>query len=146
MNKSIIFLSAAALIITTGIASADMTFNTKSPMYNTTFGTGIGTFSATHNVGAGIDSAQAVQATADEWAGRDKESKVTIKDSYPSESRFVPASNLGGGEGYSYEKGSDGYIYGYAEGGEQGVNEQKTMYTDGIGRLHFFGRGSRSKN
>ena len=146
MKRSAIFLTVAAFIITTGIASADMTFRTNSPMYHPMFGTGIGSFSATHNVGAGVESAAAVQATSDEWEGKGKKSTVTVKENEPVGDKIVPASSLGGGDDYSYEKGNDGYIYGYATGGEQGVNETKTIYTDGIGRIHFFGKKNRIKD
>ena len=146
MKRSIIFLTAVAFIVTTGIASADMTFRTNSPMYHPMFGTGVGSFSATHNVGAGVESAAAIQETANEWEGKGKESTVTVKESETYGDKVVPASSLGGGEDYSYEKGNDGYIYGYAAGGEQGVNQTKTIYTDGIGRVHFFGKGSKTRN
>ena len=33
----------------------------------------------------------------------------------------------------------------YATDGESGVNESKTLYTDGLGRLHFFGKDSKVK-
>ena len=145
MKKNIICLGIAAFILTAASASAETIFTTKSPMYNTVFGTGIGGYNAIHNVGAGVESAQAVQATSEEWSNKEEDKSVTIKES-ATEPNFVPTStNLGSGEGYSYEKGKDGYIYGYAEGGEQGVNQTKTIYTDGIGRLHFFGKGSRFK-
>jgi len=146
MKKGIITLGIALFVLSAGTVSAEMNFSTKSPMYNTTFGTGIGGFSATHNVGTGLESAQAVQATAEEWEGKAKESNVTIKTPETKDNYVNTSANLGGGEDYAYEKGSDGYVYGYAEGGEQGVNQTKTMYKDGIGRIHFFGKETRTRD
>ena len=145
MKKGIITLSVALFVLSAGTVSAEMNFSTKSPMYNTVFGTGIGAFSTNHNVGTGLESAQAVQATADEWEGKTKESSVKIKTPQGEDNYVNTSANLGGGDDYAYEKGQDGYVYGYAEGGEQGVNQTKTMYTDGIGRLHFFGKGNKYK-
>ena len=148
MKKGIITLGLAAFILSTGMASADMAFRTHSEAYHPMFGTGIGGgFGANHNVGSGVDSAAAIQETAKEWSGNDKDADVVIKDNSKTRSEFVPTStNLGDGEGYAYEKGKDGYIYGYATGGEQGVNGTKTIYTDGIGRIHFFGKKNRIKD
>ena len=148
MKKGIITLGLAAFILSTGMASADMAFRTHSEAYHPMFGTGVdGGFGASHNVGSGIDSAAAIQETVNEWSNSDKETDVVIKNNSKTKSEFVPTStNLGNGEGYSYEKGNDGYIYGYATGGKQGVNDTKTIYTDGIGRIHFFGKKNRINN
>lgn len=132
MNKSIILLIIAAFLVSTGATFADLSINA--------FGTGA--YGLNHNVGDGAAETRVINATAKSWSdeGKPKPAEIVIKD---TESQIVPASSLGGGENYMYEKGSDGYVYGYAEGGQQGVNETKTMYTDGIGRLHFFGKGSK---
>lgn len=144
MKKSIITLGIAAFVLSTGIASADMAFRTHSDAYHPMFGTGIGGgFGGIHNVDTGVVNAAAVQETAKEWSKNDNntESDVVIKTESKKVPEFVPTStNLGEGEGFAYEKGKDGYVYGYATGGKQGVNDTKTMYTDGIGRIHFFGK------
>ena len=147
MKKSVVFLSIAAFILTTGIASADMAFRTQTHAYHPMFGTGYG-FNANHNDGAGVQDAAIIQETADEWANEEKAPNVTIKKEPKKESKFVPTTTtVGDGEGYAYQQGEDGYVYGYATGGEQqGVNETKTIYTDGIGRIHFFGKKNRTSN
>lgn len=46
---------------------------------------------------------------------------------------------------FSYEKGKMDASSFYGQGGTNipaGVNESKTMYTDNLGRLHFFGKGN----
>lgn len=148
MKKSIITLGIAAFVLSTGIASADMAFKTHSDAYHPMFGTGIGGgFGGIHNIDTGVVSAAAVQETAKEWSSSDKEADVVIKDNSKPKSEFVPTKTVtGDGEGYAYEKGNDGYIYGYATGGKQGVNGTKTIYTDGIGRIHFFGKKNRIKD
>lgn len=146
MKKGIIALGIAAFVLSTGIASADMAFRTHSEAYHPMFGTGVGGgFNASHNAGAGVVDAAAIQATADEWAKKGEAAPdVTIKNNMKKESGFVPTKTiLSDGEGYAYEKGNDGYVYGYATGGEKGVNDTKSIYTDGIGRVHFFGKGSK---
>lgn len=62
-----------------------------------------------------------------------------------NESNYVPASSYK--SNYSYKKGDIDAtgIYGYGELPVSGVNESKTIYTDDMGRLHFFGKGSEIK-
>lgn len=47
---------------------------------------------------------------------------------------------------FTYEKGKMDATNFYGQGGTnipaQGVNDSKTIYTDDLGRLHFFGKGN----
>lgn len=105
-------------------------------------------FTRNHDVGTGEIGAQVVNKTENEWAKSAKDSPILIKNTTNDGKNYEETSLVQTSQynGYAYEKGDDGFVYGYAEGGEQGVNETKTMYTDGIGRLHFFGKANRSRN
>ena len=150
MKKSLIFAVAALFVLTTSTAMADFNYHTQSPLYTNQLGSdsflGVGGYSRNHDNGTGETSAKAVNKTAKDWAKEDKaEEDVVIKKSEPDSVRkFVPTSSSE--NGYAYEQDDAGFIYGYAEGGQQGVNETKTIYTDGVGRLHFFGKGSMKRN
>ena len=149
MKKSLILTAAALFVLTTGTAMADFNYHTQSPLYTNQLGSdsflGVGGYSRNHDNGTGEMNAAAVEKTAKKWAHEDKTEQDVIikKPELNAESRFVPVSSE---NGYAYEQDDVGFINGYADGGQQGVNETKTIYTDGVGRLHFFGKGSMKRN
>ena len=64
------------------------------------------------------------------------ESDIKIKET--SEENVTPVSNTQ----YSFERGTVETSKNYIDTPSSGVNASKTIYTDDLGRLHFFGKGN----
>lgn len=70
-----------------------------------------------------------------------KEAKRSAKKTYTETEKNI--SNV---VGNPYAKPTDkDYDYNPYVGADSGVNETKTIYTDDLGRIHFFGKNSRVK-
>lgn len=88
---------------------------------------------------------QSAQASAinDAVTELSKDTEMDIMDVI-NEKQVVPAGSHK--STYTYEKGKMDASSFYGQGGTNipasGVNESKTIYTDGLGRLHFFGKGN----
>lgn len=149
-----------ALIISTGIVMAETTIQQiQSPIYTDDIGRshflGRGGYSSVRHIEMGEAQAAAVNEVANEMKRTEKEIKTDInnarkvsdtditdvikertdipvssktKVNFSSEDRKMdPSASFGNGATYLPSSG---------------VNESKTIYTDDLGRLHFFGKGN----
>jgi hypothetical protein len=73
-----------------------------------------------------------------DYTGIRNNTQARVGSSSTDES-VVPASSYK--PVYSYDSYSDD-LYGF----QSGVNESKTIYTDDLGRLHFFGKANQFKD
>jgi len=126
----------SALVIAAGAANA-------YPQ-NTLFGTGYG-FAGYNNFGDGVNESHAINAKKqfvetttteanDEFAEGIKKVSDVARD-------HDEAPNAGYKTTYTYIE-KDMSDYNPYTGADSGVNDSKSIYTDGLGRLHFFGKGS----
>lgn len=156
MSKRYLVLLAALMAITTGIASADTTIRQiQSPIYTDDIGRshflGKGGYSSVRHMDMGAAYSSAVNEVANEAAKTTKKVEENIstpdiditnaikeKNELPVSSRTKATFSTGDrqmdpsasfGQGATYLPSS-------------GVNKSKTMYTDDLGRLHFFGKGN----
>ena len=128
----------SAFIFTAGIAQA-------YPQ-NTLFGTGYG-FAGYNNFSNGATSSSAVNKpkkqyvetteTVDENSYKNSEKNISNLSSRDHDE----APNAGYKTTYTYIE-KDMSDYNPYTGADSGVNDSKSIYTDDLGRLHFFGKGS----
>ena len=130
-KKLFISLSVlSALAITTGISYA----NTQSPIYTDQIGRehflGRGGYSGVRHLQNEQAYSDAVNAVPDrtEYESQ-KESEI---DSEKNVSNVIKSENAGSSD--------KSYDYNPYTGADSGVNQTKSIYTDGLGRLHFFGK------
>ena len=156
MSKKYLVLLAVATIISTGVAFAETTVQQiQSPIYTDDIGRshflGRGGYSSVRHIDMGAAQADAINEVSKDMQKVQKEVKETVnevetditnvikeranvpvssktKASFSAEDRKMDAS-ASFGRGATYLPSS-------------GVNESKTIYTDDLGRLHFFGKGN----
>ncbi len=156
MSKKYLVLLAVATIISTGVAFAETTIQQiQSPIYTDDIGRshflGRGGYSSVRHIDMGAAQADAINEVSKDMQKVQKEVKETVnevetditnvikeranvpvssktKASFSAEDRKMDAS-ASFGRGATYLPSS-------------GVNESKTIYTDDLGRLHFFGKGN----
>ena len=113
---------------------------------NTLFGTGYG-FAGYNNFSNGAAAANAIDAPKKQFV----EEKVTAPSeeesfyknvSDISRDHYDEAPNAGYKTKYTYIE-KDMSDYNPYTGADSGVNDTKSIYTDDLGRLHFFGKGSK---
>jgi len=144
-KKYLTIISIAALfLITAGCANA-------YPQ-NTLFGTGYG-FAGYNNFSNGAAEADAinkpkqmfVETQTEQTAEEVKTENTSVEKNVSTISgKYDEAPNAGYKTKYTYIE-KDMSDYNPYTGTGSGVNESKSIYTDGLGRLHFFGKGSRIK-
>lgn len=124
----------AAFVISAGIAEA-------YPQ-NTLFGTGYG-FAGYNNYSNGATEASAVNKPKESFVETTDttEFKDGIKNVSDVARDHDEAPNAGYKTTYTYIE-KDMTDYNPYTGADSGVNDSKSIYTDGLGRLHFFGKGS----
>lgn len=125
----------SALVITTGLAEA-------YPQ-NTLFGTGYG-FAGYNNFSNGAQEADAINEPQKLFV--ETSSTETTEDGYYKpvsdvSTTYDEAPNAGYKTKYTYIE-KDMTDYNPYTGADSGVNDSKSIYTDDLGRLHFFGKGS----
>ena len=130
----------SAFVLTAGIAQA-------YPQ-NTLFGTGYG-FAGYNNFSNGAAEASAVNKPKEQFVEtsetKDTETVSNEKKISDVSSRdHDEAPNAGYKTTYTYIE-KDMSDYNPYTGADSGVNDSKSIYTDDLGRLHFFGKGSRVK-
>lgn len=131
---------ASAFVITAGMAEA-------YPQ-NTLFGTGYG-FAGYNNFSNGAAETSAVNKTMKKFIESEKADNEASNNGEKPVSgisgHYDEAPNAGYKTNYRYiDKGSDDYNP--YTGADSGVNDTKSIYTDDLGRIHFFGKGSLFKN
>lgn len=144
----------ATFLLTTGISVADV----QSPIYTDDVGRshflGRGGYSTTRQVQMDATQADIVNQTVNELSKNNETSVINnptekkITDVI-KEKDVVPASSRSKMTITPEQRRMDAsapYGYGMTDIRPAGVNESKTIYTDDIGRLHFFGRANQFKD
>lgn len=139
---------AALFVITAGCANAYT--------QNTLFGTGYG-FAGYNNFSNGAAVTDAInkpkklfvetktEKTVEETTEEIKKTTDSAEKNVSSISgKYDEAPNAGYKTKYTYIE-KDMSDYNPYTGTGSGVNDSKSIYTDGLGRLHFFGKGSKIK-
>lgn len=119
---------------------------------NQLFGTGYG-FAGYNNFSNGAAESQVINTPQKQFVettsydANDSAYKDDIKKVSDVSRDHDEAPNAGYKTTYKYIE-KDQSDYNPYTGADSGVNETKSIYTDGLGRLHFFGKGShfRTKN
>lgn len=150
----------AVLFVSTGVAMAETTIQQiQSPIYTDDIGRshflGRGGYSSVRHIEMGEAQASAVNEVANENKRVDKEVMTSINNSQKSldtditsvikERSDVPVSAKSKAKFTAEDRQMDpsaSFGQGSTYLPTSGVNESKTIYTDDIGRLHFFGKGN----
>lgn len=135
MNKYL-FTVAIVAALAAGLSAAN-----AYPQSN--FGTGYG---FQHNPSNGAAAARAINTPAKQFV---ETADTEEEDNYTRRERKVSnvvrdhdeAPNAGYKTTYTYIE-KDQSDYNPYTGADAGVNDTKSIYTDDLGRLHFFGKGS----
>ncbi len=113
---------------------------------NTLFGTGYG-FAGYNNYSNGAASSSAINAPVKQFK-ETVESSKSEKHNYEFEKKVSnvardhdEAPNAGYKTNYTYIE-KDMSDFNPYTGADSGVNDSKSIYTDDLGRIHFFGKGS----
>ncbi len=151
---------AMALIISTGIVMAETTIQQiQSPIYTDDIGRshflGRGGYSSVRHLEMGEAQAAAVNEVANTSKKVEKEIKTDINNACETndtditnvikERTDVPVSSKTKVNFTSENRKMDpsaSFGQGATYIPSSGVNESKTIYTDDLGRLHFFGKGN----
>lgn len=132
----------AAFVLSTGLALAD---EVQSPIYKDDIGRshflGRGGYSSVRKLDMQEAQAGIINEAVNEFSNQEN-TEPNITDVI-KEKPVVPAASHK--STYSYEKGAMDASNFYGIGGTNipaGVNDSKTIYTDDLGRLHFFGKAN----
>lgn len=111
---------------------------------NTLFGTGYG-FAGYNNYSNGAAASSAINAPAKQFKETTEpaESNSEFERKVSNVARdHDEAPNAGYKTTYTYIE-KDMSDYNPYTGADSGVNDSKSIYTDDLGRIHFFGKGSK---
>ena len=160
MNKNLMVLGLVAIL-----ASVSSAFATDSTIYTDNLGRmhfmGKGGYSGVRHLQMGEMQAGAINDAVEQHSTKKEEIKEAVEEkvtkeiektetditSVIKEKPVVPAAAHK--STFSYQKGGmdPSNPYGFAGTNiPAGVNESKTIYTDGLGRLHFFGKANQIKD
>lgn len=139
-----------ALLISTGIVMAETTIQQiQSPIYTDDIGRshflGRGGYSSVRHIEMGEAQAAAVNEVANTTKKIEKQNVDTDITSVIKERTDVPVSSKTKVNFTSEDRKMDpsaSFGQGATYLPTSGVNESKTIYTDDLGRLHFFGKGN----
>lgn len=136
-NKFLLTLSLTSVfILTTGIVNA---------YPQTMFGTGYG-FSNTTNINNGAVYSRAINQAAQDFSDKSTTSVDYTNDGEKNVSTIIGNPDEAANAGYktkTFWTKNDGKDYNPYTGASSGVNESQSIYTDDLGRIHFFGKDSR---
>ena len=156
MSKRYLVLLAVATIISTGVATANTTIQQiQSPIYTDDIGRshflGRGGYSSVRHIDMGAAQADAINEVSRDMQKVQKEVKETMSEvetditKVIKERENVPVSSKTKASFTAEDRKMDASAS-FGNGAtflpSSGVNESKTIYTDDIGRLHFFGKGN----
>lgn len=156
MSKKYILLFGLALFVSTSIAMAESTIQQiQSPIYTDDIGRshflGKGGYSSVRHIDMGAAQADAINEVSRDMQRIEKETKNTIQNTETDitnvikERTNVPVSSKTKASFTTEERKMDpsaSFGKGATYLPSSGVNESKTIYTDELGRLHFFGKGN----
>lgn len=156
MSKRYLVLLAVATIISTGVATANTTIQQiQSPIYTDDIGRshflGRGGYSSVRHIDMGAAQADAINEVSKDMQRVQKEVKETMSEvetditKVIKERENVPVSSKTKASFTAEDRKMDASAS-FGNGAtflpSSGVNESKTIYTDDLGRLHFFGKGN----
>lgn len=138
------------LIISTGIVMAETTIQQiQSPIYTDDIGRshflGRGGYSSVRHLEMGEAQAAAVNEVANTTKKTEKQNVDTDITNVIKERTDIPVSSKTKVNFTSEDRKMDpsaSFGHGATYLPNSGVNESKTIYTDDLGRLHFFGKGN----
>ena len=156
MSKRYLVLLAVATIISTGVATANTTIQQiQSPIYTDDIGRshflGRGGYSSVRHIDMGAAQADAINEVSKDMQKVQKEVKETMSEvetditKVIKERENVPVSSKTRASFTAEDRKMDAsasFGHGATYLPSSGVNESKTIYTDDLGRLHFFGKGN----
>ena len=156
MSKRYLVLLAVATIISTGVATANTTIQQiQSPIYTDDIGRshllGRGGYSSVRHIDMGAAQADAINEVSKDMQRVQKEVKETMSEvetditKVIKERENVPVSSKTKASFTAEDRKMDAsasFGHGATYLPSSGVNESKTIYTDDLGRLHFFGKGN----
>lgn len=133
----------SAFVLSAGLAFAEV----QSPIYTDGIGRehflGRGGYSGVRHMQMNEAQANLVNDAVNEFSQKEETETKNITDVI-KEKEYVPAASHK--STFSSEKGkldaSRPYGYGSTNLPTSGVNDSKTIYTDDLGRLHFFGKAN----
>lgn len=133
----------SAFVLSAGLAFAEI----QSPIYTDGIGRehflGRGGYSGVRRMQMNEAQANLVNDAVNEFSQKEETETKNITDVI-KEKEYVPAASHK--STFSSEKGkwdaSRPYGYGSTNLPTSGVNDSKTIYTDDLGRLHFFGKAN----
>ena len=167
MSKKYLVLTLLALTIFASVAMANTTVQQiQSPIYTDDIGRahflGRGGYSSVRHIDMGAAQADAIDEVSKEMQKAEKEIKDSVKTTMNEvkntvdavetditnvikERPTVPVSSKTKASFTAEDRKMDASAS-FGKGAtylpSSGVNESKTMYTDDLGRLHFFGKGN----
>ena len=156
MSKRYLVILVAATIISTGVAFAETTIQQiQSPIYTDDIGRshflGRGGYSSVRHIDMGAAQADAINEVSRDMQKVQKEVKETVNQvetditNVIKERTDIPVSSKTRASFTAEDRKMDASAS-FGNGAtflpSSGVNESKTIYTDDIGRLHFFGKGN----
>lgn len=144
-KKNLVFLFAVCMLVSNA-AFADV----QSPIYTDDIGRshflGRGGYNEMRSMQMNEAQAGAVDAAVMNLSNQEKKQEAKDITDVIKEKPLVPAASHK--SSFSSEKGKMDASRFYGYGGTNipaGVNESKTIYTDELGRLHFFGKANQIK-
>ena len=156
MSKKSLILSILTILIATSAVFAETTIQQiQSPIYTDDIGRahflGKGGYSSVRHIDMGAAQADAINEVSRDMQKISNETKNTIDavetdiTNVIKERNDVPVSNKTRASFTAEDRQMDPSAT-FGRGAtylpSSGVNKSKTMYTDDIGRLHFFGKGN----
>ena len=160
MTKKSFILLAFTLLISANLVSAETTIQQiQSPIYTDDIGRahflGKGGYSSVRHIDMGAAQADAINEVSKDMQKASDEIKKTVDavetdiTKVIKEKNEVPVANKAKAS-YSTEDRQMDPSATFGRGAtylpSSGVNNSKTIYTDDIGRLHFFGKGNLIKD
>lgn len=160
MLKKGLFFAVLSLVFSINIVSADTVTQIQSPIYTDEIGRahflGRGGYSSVRHTQMNGMQADFVNDAVNNFSKKEKEAKsIEVKKDNTANSETnimdvikekssVPVSSKTKATFSSEQRKMDASApYGYGVTNiPSGVNNSKTMYTDELGRLHFFGKGN----
>ena len=156
MLKKYVVVPVLALIVSTGLVYAESAIQQiQSPIYTDGIGRshflGKGGYSSVRQIDMGAAQAEAINEVSREMQRVEKETKETIKNvetditNVIKERSDVPVASKTKATFSTEDRKMDPSAT-FGRGAtylpSSGVNESKTIYTDDLGRLHFFLKGN----
>ena len=155
IKKSFMLLVFTALICSSSVFAETTIQQIQSPIYTDDIGRahflGKGGYSSVRHIDMGAAQADAINEVSREMQKTSNEIKNTVNSvetditNVIKERTDVPVSNKTRASFTAQDRLMDPSAT-FGQGGtylpSSGVNKSKTMYTDDIGRIHFFGKGN----